>query len=282
MNAMPNDKDKKPDANPHALHREKLRKRLRTEGPDNFEDHQLLEALLFFSIPRKDTNDTAHSLIEQTGSLSAVFAADRDVLCKVDGVGEYSATLIKLVNGIMRRIAMENVKPREKYNSAGKLAKYLANLFVGLSKERSYLMLLDNDYRLIDCIMVCDGTINALPVLTGNMIEKALARQASMAVFAHNHPGGSEFPSREDIAVTHHLMAAFDLVGITLLEHMIIAKNKYFPIIHNMTAEEKQEHVKNANVSRAALISEDDFYADADCPIITDLPAQRCDGLDTI
>ena len=282
MHAMPNDKDNKPIANLHARHREKLRQRLRTEGPDHFEDHQLLEALLFFSIPRKDTNDTAHSLIEQTGSLSAVFAADRDVLCKIDGVGEHSATLIKLVNGIMRRISMEDVKPREKYNSAGKLAKYFANLFVGLSKERSYLMLLDNDYRILDCILVCDGTINALPILTRNMIEKAVMKQASMAVFAHNHPNGSELPSHEDIEVTHHLISAFYLFGITLLEHMVIAGNKYFPIIRNMTAEEKQEHIKNVNVSRAAIIPEADFYADEGCEIVTDLPAQRCDGLDTI
>ena len=81
MSDTPNKKDL------HNKHRERLRNRLKTEGPDHFEDHQLLEALLFFSIPRKDTNDTAHSLIEQTGSLSAVFAADvEQALSQADAV----------------------------------------------------------------------------------------------------------------------------------------------------------------------------------------------------
>ena len=277
---MPNDTKDKAVVNLHALHREKLRQRLRVEGPDHFESHQLLEALLFFSIPRKDTNDTAHNLIERTGSLSAVFAADHDVLCSIDGVGEHSATLIKLVNGIMRRIAAEDVKPRQKYNHISLLVKYLSGLFIGLSHERSYLMLLDNDYRLLDCIHVCDGTINALPVLTRNMIEKLVLRQASMAVFAHNHPGGSEQPSREDVEVTHHLRAAFGLIGVTLLEHIVIAGNRYFPIVKNM--KENEQRVSDLCAGRAGMLSDKEFYGDVPCDTITDLPAQRADGLDTI
>jgi DNA repair protein RadC len=264
----------------HNKHRERLRNRLKTEGPDHFEDHQLLEALLFFSIPRKDTNDTAHSLIEQTGSLSAVFAADVEQLRRIDGVGEHSATLIKLVNGIMRRIASSEVNPRTSYNKCSKLAKYFANLFVGLSHERAYLMMLDNSYRLLDCIHVCDGTINALPVLTGKMIEKTLLKQASMVVFAHNHPGGVALPSPEDIETTNHLMAAFDLVGVHMLEHIIISGDKYFPIIKMLRDDAKVSG--KGNVSRSPLVVDEKFYDDSIPDTVTDLPAKREDGLDTL
>lgn len=277
MLAMSDKTDKK---RLHTGHRNKLRNRLRAEGPDHFEDHQLLEALLFYSIPRCDTNDTAHSLIEQTGSLSAVFAADHDQLCRVDGVGENSATLIKLVNGIMRRIAADEVKPRESYNVCSKLAKYFSNLFVGLSHERAYLMMLDNGYRLLDCIHVCDGTINALPVLTGKMIEKTLLKRASMVVFAHNHPGGAALPSREDIETTRHLMAAFDLVGVHMLEHIIISGDKYFPIIKKLKDDAAASG--KGDVNRASLVVDEEFYDDTFPEIITDLPAKRADGLDTI
>lgn len=264
----------------HNKHRERLRNRLKTEGPDHFEDHQLLEALLFFAIPRKDTNDTAHSLIEQTGSLSAVFAADADQLRRVDGVGEHSVALIKLVNGIMRRIAASEVNPRASYSKCSKLAKYFANLFVGLSHERAYLMMLDNSYRMLDCIHVCDGTINALPVLTGRMIEKSLLKQASMVVFAHNHPGGVALPSPEDIETTNHLMAAFDLVGIHMLEHIIISGDKYFPIIQKIRNDD--EASGKGNVSRSPLVMDESFYDDPIPDTVTDLPAKRVDGLDTI
>ncbi len=232
---------------------------------------------MFYSIPRRDTNDIAHSLIEQTGSLAAVFAADHDQLCRVDGVGENSATLIKLVNGIMRRIAVSEIRPRETYSQCSKLAKYFSNLFVGLSHERAYLMMLDNSYRLLDCILVCDGTINALPVLTGKMIEKTLLKRASMVVFAHNHPGGGTLPSPEDIETTRHLMAAFDLVGVHMLEHLVISGDRYFPIIKSI---KNTSAMATGGVSHSPLALDEDFY---DRPATdTDFPLKRADGLDTI
>ena len=279
----------------HGGHRERLRKRLRVSGADNFEDHQLLEALLFFSIARKDTNDTAHSLIERFGSLASVFAADRDELITVKDIGDVSADLIKLVSSITRRIAMEDVSPRDSYNSISKIVKYLSNLYMGVAVERVYMMLFDNSLHLLDCVHVGDGTINTFVMQPGIMAKKALYRNASSVVIAHNHPHGLAIPSPEDIVATRKLYATFDLIGVQLLEHIIIAGQQYTPIMHRMqmSGNQIEENTTVRSGNNIKLLSGgafNNFYNDDDnndsdnvpTIIITDLPAPREDGLEKI
>lgn len=215
----------------HTGHRERLRKRLSYEGSDSFEDHQLLEALLFFSIPRCDTNETAHRLIERFGSFADVFTAGRDELITVGGIGPASADLIRLVAGIERRIANSDINEHMCYDTVGKIGSYLTNMFVGVSVERVYLMMFDNSMRLLDCAHICDGTINSAVMLPRAMAERALFKHASAVVVAHNHPHGIAVPSGTDIETTETLRAAFELIGVQLLEHLVIAGRKYAPIM---------------------------------------------------
>ncbi|MBQ9080089.1 MAG: hypothetical protein IJY27_03365 [Clostridia bacterium] len=266
-----------------------MRKRLRLEGADNFEDHQLLEALLFFSVARCDTNDRAHGLIEQCGSLASVFSVSRDELTRVEGIGDNSADLIALVSELTRRIALADVSPRDSYNSVSKIAKYLANLYVGVSVERVYMMLFDNGLHLLDCVHVCDGTINSAVMQPRVMAKKALYSDASVAVIAHNHPRGNAIPSDDDFIATEKLSATFDLVGVQLLEHIVIAGQSYTPII-------KQMHMRGRELAGESIVRTGngikllngvafEYFYDgkwAKCETVTDLPAVRADGLDKI
>ncbi len=217
----------------HDGHRERLRNRIIKEGPDNFEEHQLLEVLLFFSIPRIDTNKIAHRLIREFGSLAGVLAASRDELMRVEGVGESSAMLINLIAGINRKMALSNNREGQCFDSMGKICRYLSNLYVGINVERVYMMMFDNGMRLIECVQIAEGTVNAAVMQPRMMVEKALLKHSSAVVVAHNHPGGLAIPSGDDIATTEMLRAAFDLIGIQLLEHIVVAGRNYAPIMRS-------------------------------------------------
>lgn len=244
----------------HKGHRERLRNRLRNEGTDHFEDHQLLEALLTFAIPRKDTNETAHMLIEQTGSLASLFSAERDVLLQVDGVGETSVDLIKLVNGIMRRTLTEKSSLRDSYGNISSVVRYLSGRYFGLSVERVYLMLLDNSYRLIDCIHVCDGTINEIALLPRTIVNAAVTKHASSVILSHNHPFGTAEPSATDMETTRRLDIILSAIGINFLEHIVFAGNTYTPIKRRIKGDGGAETC--VAIKSPSIETDESFYDD--------------------
>lgn len=229
----------------HEGHRERVRRRIINEGIDNFEEYQLLEALLYFSIPRADTNETAHRLISEFGSLNGVMSASRDDLLRIEGVGESSAILIGLINGINRKIAMSDNKEGVCYDSLGKICRYLSNLYVGISVERVYMMMFDNGMKLIECVRIAEGTVNAAVMQPRIMVEKALLKHASAVVIAHNHPNGIAVPSGDDITTTEMLRTAFDIMGIQLLEHVVIAGRNYAPIMRHRNLDSIKAGVSN-------------------------------------
>jgi DNA repair protein RadC len=241
----------------HDGHRERIRQRIIKEGTDNFEEHQLLEALLFFSIPRADTNETAHRLIDEFGSLAGVLSASREELMNVEGVGETSALLIKLVAGVNRKIALSENKEGVCYDTIGKICRYLANIYVGITVERVYMMMFDNGMKLIDCVRICDGSVNAAVMQPRVMVEKALLKHASAVVVAHNHPNGIAVPSGDDITTTEMLRSAFDLMGIQLIEHIIIAGRSYTPILRSRNLSGIKNDVLNVVGCR---ITFEEFY----------------------
>lgn len=215
----------------HQHHRERMRERCLQNGFDSFATHELLEMLLYYSIPRSDTNGVAHGLIERFGSLGGICEASFDELLLADGVGPNSAILLRLIPELMKRYAMEEVSSRTVYDSVGKLADYFVRAFIGLDHECLYMMLLNNRLGMIDCVLVSEGSVNSSTVPIRLMTQKALFKKASSVVLAHNHPAGLALPSGRDVEVTETLIGAFDAIGVTLLEHLILADGRFYPIL---------------------------------------------------
>ena len=215
----------------HKDHRKHTKDRFLSEGLDSFEPHNVLELLLFYSIPQKDTNETAHMLINRFGSLSAVFDAPYDDLLTVPGISEHSATLIKLIPAISRRYAMEKNSKVTKLSSIEDIGKYLVARYLGVTEETVLLLLLDNKFGLIDCVKVHEGSVNSSAITMRKLIETALFKRASMVVLAHTHPPGVALPSSDDLFTTQQVKRAFDLVEIGMLAHIIVAGDTFTNIL---------------------------------------------------
>ena len=221
----------------HSMHRNRMKERFLLEGLDHFEEHNILELLLFYSIPQKDTNETAHLLIDKFGSLRPVFDAPYEELCRVPGIKEHSAVLIKLIPALARAyMARENDNVfilRDKES----IGEFLCRRYIGITSETVYLLLLDNKFAMIDFIKIHEGSVNSSAITVRKLIELAMRKGASMVVLAHNHPSGMAIPSSDDIRTTAMIRNAFRAVEIPLIAHFIVAGGKYFDIFDVMPAE---------------------------------------------
>lgn len=214
----------------HGGHRKRLKDRFLREGLAGFEKHNMLELLLFYAIPQRDTNPIAHALIKRFGSLSGVFSATVDELCQVDGVSEHTAALLKLVPEIYRASLRETL-PTERYDSLNKIGELLVRYYTGVTVETVYLVLLDNSYRLLDVVKVGEGSVNRVRLETRKLVEYCLRPNVSMVVLAHNHPNGSATPSADDIATTAEIANVLRSVNVEFLEHLLVAGNRYEPLL---------------------------------------------------
>jgi len=211
----------------HEGHRKRLKERFLKEGLDSFEQHQVLELLLFFSIPRRDTNEIAHALLNKFGSLSGVFEADPEDLKKVVGIGENSAFLLSLIPDLSRRYFNDKWRDKPELNSSSKAGQYAITLFMGRIYEVFYVICLDSQNRVNYAEMVHEGTINESPVYPRLIVETALRHKANSVILAHNHPGGSLSPSAADIEATRKIVAALEAISIKVVDHIIVCGGKY-------------------------------------------------------
>ncbi|MDQ2087201.1 DNA repair protein RadC [Herbivorax sp. ANBcel31] len=211
----------------HEGHRKRLKNRFLEEGLDSFESHQILELLLFFSIPRRDTNEIAHRLLKRFGSLSGVLDADLKELVKVEGIGENSAFLISMIPQLSRRYSNDRWRKKPELNSSTKAGQYTVSLFEGRSYEVFYVICLDAQNRVNYADLVHEGTINEAPIYPRVIVERALRHKANSVILAHNHPGGSLNPSRGDIEATKVIKNALESISIKVVDHIIVCGEKY-------------------------------------------------------
>ena len=229
-----NNKDEK-KFNPHANHRDRLKKRFLSEGLDNFEYHNALELLLFYSIPQKDTNELAHLLINKFGSFAEVFNAPFEEIIKVPGISTHSATLIKLIPELARKYMTDDQVKKRRFESVDDLGKYFLNKFVGEKNDTVYLLLLNNNHSEIDCIKIHRGSVNSAAITTRTLAEAALFKRASMAVLAHNHPNGLALPSPDDIHTTNEVKKALGTIDVELIAHIIVGQGAYTDVMTFLT-----------------------------------------------
>ena len=207
----------------HEGHREKMRTRIENAGLDNLAEHEILETLMYFTIPRGDTNPTAHRLITTFGSLSGVLEAPEEELLKVEGVGPKTARLLTMLPHYSRAYLVSKAKSDRPLSNTEAMGRYLLPYFIGEPEEKVYVLCLDNRFRPICCKCVHTGSVNAVEVSVRNVVSVALSYNATAVVLAHNHPGGVSIPSVDDRITTGKVAAALDAVGIRLLDHIVVS-----------------------------------------------------------
>ena len=211
----------------HDGHREKKRQQFLQHGLDAFADHEVLELLLFYAIPRKDTNPIAHALMDRFGSLDAVLAAPVEELCRVKGVGESAAALLKLTPQVYRRSRMAAAERERVLNSSQRAGDYLLELFTGETAEVLYELCLDRKGKLLACRRVGEGGVSSINVDLRKIVENALLTGASGVILSHNHPSGIALPSADDCAATARVKEPLGTVGLVLVDHIVVADGDY-------------------------------------------------------
>ena len=196
-------------------------------GLEDFAPHNVLELLLFYSIPRGDTNPIAHRLIDAFGSLSGVFDATPEELMKVSGVGESTAILISMIPQMARKYLEDKADAVNVVGGCGDIGAYLLPKFVGRTNEALMMVSIDNKNKVISCSVVAEGTVDSAKVSRRKVMEEAMKVKATRVILAHNHPRGVAVPSAEDVAMTREIGRLFAQVGIELVDHIIIADDDY-------------------------------------------------------
>lgn len=211
----------------HEGHRKRLRDVYVQSGADALHDHQLLELLLTFSIPRKDTNPIAHELLMAFGSLDDVLHADINELMKVEGVGESSAVLLSIIGALPSRMAYEKGKA-VRLTTPKEAMAYCRALLAQQRYEVMYIVSLDKNLRVLHCEKLSSGTLTETAIYPRLVVESALRHNAHSVMLAHNHPSGDLTPSRADVEATASVLRALEPIGIRLHDHIIVSKNGAF------------------------------------------------------
>lgn len=215
--------------NTHKDHRKRMLDKMEKNGASSFYDHELVEMLLYFSIPREDTNPIAHSLLNELGGLAGVLKAEKTALKTVHGIGDKSAALINIVGELYRRnITNTNIGTRFKVTNTQDAITYCRTLFLDKKYECFYVICLDIRGKVTGDCFVSEGVLDQAPAYSRKIVEAAFKHTAHSVILTHNHPGGNMFPSRNDDAVTIAARNALASVGIVLNDHIIISDEGYY------------------------------------------------------
>lgn len=217
----------------HKDHRQRVRERYLKEGLDGFSEVQVLELLLFYVIPRQDTNPIAHRLIDRFGSLYQVLEAPVEELEKVEGIGPNAALLLSLITAVARVYAVNRTEKQKILRTIEDCGEYLKSFFIGRRSEMVYLLCLDAKCKVLGCREIGEGSVNSANVPIRRIVETALGLNATSVVLAHNHPSGIALPSGEDVLTTHRVAAALSTVDIVLVDHIVVADDDYVSMVQS-------------------------------------------------
>lgn len=215
--------------NVHEGHRERMRNKYVNKGIEVFEQHEILEMLLFYAIPRKNTNDIAHRLLEACGSLSAVFDAPIDILMQ-QGLSYNAAVLLHMIPDLSRAYQSDKFDNEEKIITDENIGKKMLHLFAGKNEECVYAFFLDAKGKEKYSGIISKGDASSAPLFSKDIVSIAARCKAVTVIIAHNHPSGVAFPSRADLEATADIADALDTIGIHLADHIIVADRDYISL----------------------------------------------------
>ena len=217
----------------HKGHRQRLKNRFLAEGLDHFNQVNALELLLFYCVPRKDTNPLAHRLLDHFGKLHNVLEASYEELLQVEGMTANAATYLNLVHAAGRYYAKNRSQEATILENIEQCGQYLMPCFHGLQNETVFLLCMDAKCKVLCCKKVGEGSVNSASISVRRIVETALNANAVSVVLAHNHPSGLAIPSVEDIQTTKRLGRALHAVEIMLVDHLVVAEDDFVSIVQS-------------------------------------------------
>ena len=231
----------KESLNLHKNHRKRVKQRYITEGLDNFSLHNIIELVLFYSVPQKDVNELAHKLANHYKTLPNLLDADYHDLIGHEGIGENTAVLLKLIPDLFRQYSMAKVNSGMVCEKIDRMAEFLISYYTAVTREVVVLILLNNKNEKIDCVKIHEGSISSVSIDINVIAEIVYTRKAVNFILAHNHPDGDPTPSREDINITKMIDNAFSMFNVDLLEHYVIAGTRYCTIINETKSDKYKQ-----------------------------------------
>ena len=208
----------------HDGHRGRMRDRFMKNGLEGYQPHEVLEMLLFYAIPRRNTNPLSHRLLEQCGSLHGVISANPDMLKQVPEMTEPAVVFLTFIRALLDYDLNEQFvgKPMDTFDA---VRTYFVSCFRFERNEVVRAALLDDRLRLVQCVKVSEGHPSAAEISVRKLTELSLHTGCNVLILAHNHPKGTAEPSEADIAVTRSLAQALQLSGIRLVDHIVVGEN---------------------------------------------------------
>ena len=213
------------EKNIHSGHRKRVKANVIKNGFSQLEEHKLLELMLFYSIPREDTNELAHKLINHFGSFEEVFKADIEQLKRVDGVGENTAIMIAATGETFNRISKAKPPKKRVYKNTKDLKELAFSLLNGEKNEKVFLICFDAKKTLKRYTVISEGDEISSEINMKEVIKNLVDSDSSIAVLAHNHPTSSAEPSASDVDSTRMVCVTLRKIGYALADHIIIGEN---------------------------------------------------------
>ena len=209
----------------HEGHRGRMRKRFLATGFAGFPEHEMLEMLLYYCIPRRDTNEIARALIEKYGSLHAVLCADAAELQQFPDISENAAVYLTMFRAVYQ-YDVQNQMTGAVLDDFRKCCDFFAELYQYDTREIVRIALLDEKLRVIRCETVSEGHPSAAQITVHRITELAYSAGSNTVILAHNHPRGTASISPEDIAVTRHLVPILRQCAVSLADHIVVGENE--------------------------------------------------------
>lgn len=215
------------DENIHKGHRKRLRQRFEEDRFSGCAPHQVMEFLLSYAHTRGDVNPIAHNLINRFGSVDKVLDAPAEELMKIKGVGEKTASFLRMIPAISAYYIDSKQSKKETLTTTEELGEYFIPKFLDKTDECSYLLSMNNRRQVLNCSLISEGTATRTPFPIRTVTDILLRYRATAAVVAHNHPNGFAIPSKADCLVTSDLNLHLQKIEVKLLDHIIVSGMEY-------------------------------------------------------
>lgn len=231
--------------NIHKDHRKRVRENFLAHGFDDTTPfHKVLEMLLFYCVPRKDTNEIAHKIENKFKNLEELFEASPEEIKEIDGLNDNAVAFFKLLVYITGKYRSQRIAENITLNSVAKVGDFLQAKYLGETKETFAVTTLDNKGEFIAFDIINRGDVSSVAVSAREVMEIVFKRNATFVVISHNHPKGFATPSPDDIQLTERIAEALAHVNVKLIDHIILDSNDYISLIQT----KEYNHIFNTKI----------------------------------